>query len=363
MKKNLILIVVLSFFIFILIPFVPLFGPDLLRDYTHKELVYKVITSKLTNDTNSDREKSLRLFYYVHTHLFIPENEKTMDKHPLNDLVRGIGRCDQQSNTLITLARKANIKGRLIFLRGYEKISHHSVNDLYIDGKFRIFDPLYGYLFITEDNNIATFLDIQDRNIEIKSEQFDAMVFFNKDNKYFDANEYFRFYENKYKFEIFRSNFNRDLKRILISGLIDSYYDIFGDLFLVLFQEFYFKLADVDLFLKARLKHLSFRFESAISDYNEIININRNNFLESESLFFKAQAFWDMGDFNACILTLEKLLKEYPQSRWRTPIYFYLGSSYENIKNINKAKFYYSKIKGNSRTPAPTNLMKLINKN
>lgn len=360
MKKILTLIIVLSFFIFILIPFVPLFGPDLLRDYTHKELVYKVITSKLTNGNSSDREKSLKLFYYVHTHLFVPENVKTVDKHPLNDLIRGIGRCDQQSNTLITLARKVSIKGRLIFLRGYDKVSHHSVSELYVDGKYRIFDPLYGYIFFTDGQNIATFSDIQNKKVEKRSEQFDAMLFFNKE---LEANNYLRFYEAINKFIVFRTNFNKDLKRVLISGLIDFYYDIFGDLFLVSFQEFYFKLVDVDLFLRARLKHLSFRFESAITDYNEIINTNRNNFLKSESRFFKAQAFWYMEDFNACILTLEKLLKEYSQTRWKTPIYFYLGSSYENIKNVNKAKFYYSKIKGNNTTPAPTNLMKLINKN
>ena len=183
------------------------------------------------------------------------------------------------------------------------------------------------------------------------------MLFLNKD---FDATEYFRLYEPTYNFIISNTNYKLHLGRMLRAGILDLYYEIFGDPFLVYLQDLYFKLANIDLFLKARLKHLSFRFGSAINDYNDIINRSVDSFIRSESLFFRGQLFWDMKDFDRSILEFENLLKAFPKNRWIDQIYFYLGDAYENIGKLENAKFYYSKIKDSHTTPAPTNLMKLI---
>ena len=347
-------------------PFIMLFGPPRLRNYVHKELVYKVIATKLTRGIKSDKEKALELFDYVHTHLF-PIKAEVIDKHPLNDMIRGIAWCDQQANMVITLARKVHIKGRLIFLRGYDKISHHSICSLYIDGKYRVLDPYHGFVFFANGRNIASFEDIQNSDVKIKSEQFDAIQIFGKADPatYFTTYEpaaYFRLYEKTYEPVTFRSNYQKDLKRFLLAKLINFYYDIFGDAFLISIQEIYFKLAHTDLFIKARLKHLSFRFNSAIIDYDYVMKTTQDNFIKSESIFFKGQAFWDRRYYNNSILELQKLLKEFPETRWKEIALFYLGNSYESNKEFDKAKFYYSKIAQKCQTPAPANLMKLINR-
>lgn len=359
MKKNIrisfIIIIVTLFSAFFLLPFTILFGPARLRDYVHRELVYKVMVTKLTQGFKSDKEKALKLFYYVQTHLNKPD-KVVIDKHPLNDLIRGIGWCGQQANTLITLARKAHIKGRLLFLKGYEKVQQHSVCDLYINGKYRIFDPYYGFIFLTDEGDIATYDDIKNRSAEIKTEQLDAIKLFAN----YDPARYFGLYEAKYEPTIFRVNFKKDLKRFLFAKLMDFYYDIFDDAFLILFQNAYFKLANTDPFIRSRLKHLSFRFESAIADYDYLIDTAKDDFLKSESMFFKAQLFWDKRNYKKSILEFQKLLKEFPETKWKKTVLFYLGDSYENIKEFDKAEFYYSKNAKNCLTPAPANLIKLI---
>ena len=344
-------------------PFITLFGPARLRDYVHKELVYKVITSRLAKKDASPKKKALALFEYVHTHLFSIK-AKVIDEHPLNDLIRGIGWCDQQANTLITLARKARINGHLIFLRGYDRISHHSVCELFIDGKYCIFDPYFGFVFFTPEKNIATFGDIQDRNVEISSKQFDALEILRNQDPFptpgaYEPRAYFRLYEKTYEPLLFRSNYQTELKRFLLAGLIDLYYDVFGNAFLLLYQESYFKLSNIPPLAKARLKHLSFRFKSAIHDYNHIAEIFGNDFEKSESIFFKGQALWDMQDYSTSIRELQKLLRDYPDTRWKDVAFYYLANSYENLKDFEKARFYYSKIAGNSQTPAPVKLIDL----
>lgn len=231
---------------FLMFPFTLLLGPERLRDYAHRELVYKVIASKVTKGAITDREKALRLMSYVATHLSRPTD--IVDVHPLNDLIRGVGWCDQQANTLITLARKCGIKGHLIFLRGYDMISHHSVCDLHINGEWRIFDPFYDLIF-HKGNEIATFEDFQKRPDTLYSKRFEELQLSEPE----EVERYFDLFEPTWEPTIFRDNFSQTRTRKIVSGIVDFYYTIFGDSFLWVYQSLYFKLADIDDATQERL--------------------------------------------------------------------------------------------------------------
>ena len=361
------LIVLLIVFMF---PFISLIGPSRLREGILRQLTYKVIASKLTDGITSDKEKALRIFRYVHQHLYTPPSSKPAGKSILDVLVRNIAWCDQQSDTLAVLARRFFVNGGWVALYGYDNVSHHSVCVLDIEGKYRMFDPMNGYIFLTEDNDIATLQDIQNRPGLLKSEQFQAIQSFTGNG----ASNYFKLYEPRYKWEIHIPSTPIWLK------YIDYYYDIFGDAFLVLFQDLYFKAAGVDLFLKARLKHLSFRYESAIEDYTDIIrnediiqsdillidfNGATKEIIKAEAMFFRGQAYWDMGECYKCIESLQEFHKNFPNNRWKGLSYFYLGDCYEKLEEFEKAEAFYSKaIIGPRapRTPAPARLMKLSEK-
>ena len=71
-------------------------------------------------------------------------------------------------------------------------------------------------------------------------------------------------------------------QRNLVSSIIDKYYETFGEWFLIIFEELYFLVNDTPNFLKARLKHVSFRYKSAINDYDNIL-LNKN-LIKSSSL-------------------------------------------------------------------------------
>lgn len=331
-----------------LLPFGMLLGPKVLRDYINRELAHKVITEKITKDLKTDEEKAIRLFNYVCTHIFKVTGVYAVNEFPLNDIVRGTAYCDQQANSLLWLARKAGIKGRLIFLRGYDSVSHHSVCDLYIDGRYRIFDPYYDFVFFNDEGKIATFNEIQNGYQDLRSDGLEALRLYSK----FKLNNYFRLYEPAHE-ATFKT---KDLKRILVSGFISLYYDIFGDPYVTMFQEFYFRLYDIQPFFRARFKHAAFRLKEAIADYNIVLDgQDSSELLKGDAAYFRAQAVWDKGDYNRAVMEFNKFLEEYPKSRWHAAAWFYLGNSYEMLKDFNKAKSFYLK----ATRPGKTNLLRL----
>ncbi len=362
-KKFIIITTVFLLLLVIILPLSLLFGPTTLREYAIRELVYKVIADKVTENATNDNEKILRLFNYLHQHMHTPMRSRPSDVNQLHHLVRNVAWCDSQAGTLVALAKKINLKGGWVSLHGYFEKSHHTTSVIYIDGKYRMLDPIFGYVFMTKDNDIATLEDIQTYRTLLSSEQYKALQMIGSErlNKILGIDRleiYFKLYEPTHSWKIHILEWP-GYKRKLVSMIVDTYYEIFGDIFLVPFQEMYFRVADTGPFLKARLKHLPLRLKSAIKDYDDIIKnvdlvknseillIDYKNIsteiIRSEMMFFKGQALWDMKEFNKCKETFENLLKIYPDTRWLGLAYFYLGNCYENLYEIDKAIEIYKK--------------------
>lgn len=359
-RKGIIAVIIFLFLAAVLLnPFAwVLFGSDHLREKVIEEVIYKVLVDKLTHELKSDWGKSKRLFDYVDTHFFNKEigvTPKSIKDRFLRLLIRGTGYCDELAHLLIKLAKRADIRGRVIYLKGYDEVSHHTVCDLYIDGKFRIFDPDFGYIF-TSNNEVATFYDIQNKN-NIKAEKLDAQLFFNSSH---DVSFYFKLYEPTYEFIVAKTNYNLRIGKILRSYILDLYYIIFGNLLPTYLEDLYFTFSNIDHFAQARIKHLSYRFDEALLGYSGILQGDANYNIRSESLFFMGQLFYDIGEFAKCIATFEEFLQVFPKDNRTHEIYFYLGNSYEGIRSFEKAEFYYSKIKQSHTTPAPTKLRQLM---
>jgi len=83
-------------------------------------------------------------------------------------------------------------------LRGYESVSHHTVCDIYIDSKYRIFDPDFGFVFYIQ-RQIAAFDDIQQRRFEIESQKMKALQILAG----FKPADYLRLYDSNYNYTVF----------------------------------------------------------------------------------------------------------------------------------------------------------------
>lgn len=311
-------------------PLLMLVGPAQLREYAHKQLVYRVIAKKVTEGERklSQTEQAERLFFFVQTHLFSPAGEGAPDKHSLDNLIRGHAACDQEANAFMHLAGKLGIKGRLLFLGGAD----HSVCDLFLEGNYRIMDSYYGIVLLNEEGRIATFDDIQNRFDTLSSDQLESLVM----QKLLTREDYYKYFSKNYA--VFHTNFERGKMREAINAVLDGYYFIAGDVFARLFQETFFLIDRTEPYLQARQRHLAFRLDRAISDYEELL---RNPDLQPQDreriMFFSGQALWDQKNYSACIDWFEKFTKEFPDSRFLSGVQTYLGDSYVKEQNYSKA--------------------------
>lgn len=351
----------------LLSPALTLLGTQHLRDKMMQQLTLKAMAEKITRGEAGDEARALSLFRWMHEHLYTPPKSKPGGENIQEVLVRNIAWCSRQSDILAMLARAAWINGGYVSLFGYDDESHHTVSVLELDGEFRMLDPFYGYVFTREDGGIATLDDVRARGGQLKSTQFAAV----RRLRGAAADDYFRLFEPAHDWEVHIPSAPVWLK------YMDYYYDVFGDRFLGLYQRFYFSRSDTDLFTKGRIRQLTGQFEEALEDYQRILRSDylaeppvlkidhspvTKEVLDSETRFFRSQAYYDMKDYDACIRSVEEFLRIHPGSRWRDLACYYIGSSWEKKGAPEKAVEWYAMMDDEDLpvTPAPERLVKIL---
>jgi TolA-binding protein len=140
-------------------PFAAIAASSRLREYVYKELTYRMLAHRVTDSMNDPAKITVALNTFVDDALY-PAGGPVLDTHSLNDLVRGIGWCDQDAWLLATLLAARDVPGRLVFLNSDSDGLAHTMAEVFIDGKWRLFDPLYGLVFRTPSGELATLEEV-----------------------------------------------------------------------------------------------------------------------------------------------------------------------------------------------------------
>lgn len=294
-------------------------GSTRFREKIIEDLVEEALTTRVIHGAQSETDKGLALFQFVDNHISHHKRPpgSILSTPFLPYLLPGEALCDEQALALMDLATKAHIRASVIYLRGYDRISHHRVCQLYLDGAFRIFDPDYGYVFYRGDK-IATFNEIQQRD-RIRAEKMEAQKAL---NNRFDEHRYFRLYEPT--FDCIGSNTNDKIHfgQKVRAGMVKLYYALFAERLVAYLEDLYFRISDIHPLLRARIEHLSGRFDIALQDYDLAIGQMDDPFLKAKALFFKGQLFGDMKNFFESAYAFEELLRLYPDHRNREERFF-----------------------------------------
>lgn len=344
--KKIIISLSLFFVLFYLLPFGFQLGPQKIRDYTYRELTYRVIANTVTKKTENDLAIAKSIHTFINRHVHVVSNSPVIDESPFFDLVRGIGWCDQQSWGMRELLAKKGIPAKLLMLNGYDSISHHSVAEVYLNGQWVVFDPLNNLIFYNLNGEIASFKDIQQGEIN-----YDA--FKNKDNNF--ANNYLKLYEAKYPPHRYKPLALRDGTRKAVSGIIDFYYALFGkhfansfqDLYLIRTEHKYFihpfqgsqgsvRLAnakhlapDLELHLKARNYDLFFRHSLALKTYKKLIKQYPDSEYVDDNLYFMGVVYMDIHDWESAVETFTELIGK--TSKWEGVARQFIQFAYKNL--------------------------------
>lgn len=149
-------------------------------------------------------------------------------------LLNGVGTCDEQSDLLLHFAYLNGYRGRLIFLRGEDSISQHSVCEVKIQNKYCLLDPFYGYTFKQAQNQLAGMNDLIKNQTLLKNKKINndykalyQLTFPPKIAKYYHLKYTSReqFYQSLFKKMVFSLWYKRSqitFKNGSFNGLLDN---------------------------------------------------------------------------------------------------------------------------------------------
>jgi len=350
LKKSIFLIG-LAWALFLSFPFLFFLNKNLAY-YAYKEVTYRVIINHLIGKEKKEEKIASTLLDYFYYDLFTPTGAQVIDKDLYNDLMRGIAWCDQRSLGIGTFLGKVGIGNRIVITRNPNGISNHTISEVLIEKKWVALDPTLGLLIRDGEGKLLSYMDIcKEPSLFYLSPKMFMLKEINP-QKYGKVKESFTtniFYNSPSEPTIWSNPIKtKDLKRKVITGLLDFYINIFKDTFSYIYQDIYlvfyspFK-ENERIYFKARNYDLYNRYTLAEDLYREfILRFPEDNRTE-KARFLLGLLENKNKNFELSISTLEMLLKKYPNTKWKRIAIYYLGYNYELLKNYELAKDYYWK--------------------
>ncbi len=377
-RKFIIISFIIILILFISFPFLLILANGNLANYLHRELAYRYISNKVSENFRNDFEKIVILNSFV----FLNEEQRApfidvVDHTPYFDLVRHIGWCDQKAGGLRQLLEKQSIKARLVMFPG------HTVAEVWVDNIPRFFDPTFNCYFVYENDTerIATLEEVLNDN--------DNLIMSNGNSFSEYGGKWITTYGNYRRGNILIET--KPLYKKMLSKTMDFYYYIGGDFFCDVFEDFLFFIMEkfrggkiVDFLspiitnermlneyksetyfslYKARSYHLFNDFPKADRIYDNLLN---SKDFKDDALFFKAKMLLQTKKFGELKEYISIIYDEYGEDmatgirgneiRYLYFIERYLEKFYsienwqlENIFNftepeINEAKTIYKEL-------------------
>lgn len=182
-----------------------------------EQVVYKPLVDSLTDGCTTDSAKALNVYNFLANNCQQPTgNQNPKYDNTYDVLTHKTASCDQQVWLLMHLLQLENIKTQMVFLYGYDSISHHSVAAVEITpGRYGMLDPFNKLYFIDGSGRHASIGDIMKGNVK-------AVGTIPKD--------YLKLYETKFDFK-YHSDNTLDRPRKMMRSLLRFNQCVFGVLF------------------------------------------------------------------------------------------------------------------------------------
>lgn len=340
------LLYILAIFISILLasPFISLSLPKKYANRAYYRLIYRVIVEKETAGCRTNEETADKIFQYISNHEFAMGTP--FECKPVESLIYAQAYCDFQARTLNELLGIAGIFSRYDMLLDKSGISPHTLNEVFLHGKWCVFDPAMNIIFKDKSGKMLSLDEISaNPGLILNSKKLIAL-------KEYDQPEYS--VREKWYCELFpmplppiRSK-PVILKYHIFDYMIDAYFKIFKYNFSDFYQDLYLKFnkcglreADLILFFKARNYHLCYRDDLAFKYYNLLLKQFPDSKYAKDAILFKGMLYFDTGDFHKAIEAFNLAIEKDPG--WSKVANFYLGRAYANLGDDQASLEAYSK--------------------
>lgn len=322
-------------------PVISLLLPEKLTNRTYYRLLYNLIAQEETVGCVTDEEKALKLFDYTVNHQFlqgIPEKAK-----PAESLFYGEAYCDYQARVLNALLGASGIKSRYAMLLDKDGVSPHTLNEVFLGGKWCVFDPAVNIIFRDEKGSMLSLEELNEALIR-SDRKLAALKIFKPEDYETIVNWYFRVFP---LLGLPKRSEPVISQAHIFDRMTDGYFRVFGRSFFNFFQSAYLKLKkgsldkkDFQLFYRARNYHLSYRSDPALKNYNVLLKDYPESDFFQDALFFCGMLYFDKGNFAEAEKSFKRVLQDFP--KWKEASSYYLGRTYEALGDNDRALAVYS---------------------
>jgi TolA-binding protein len=342
------------------------FGPTPLRDRLYREVSYQYLADRLTSGASSDAERAVRLFDFVHGQVNVV-GAPVVDDNPWNDLVRGIGWCDQQSWDLATLLSKQGIHARFAMLRTASGVSPHTVAEVKLGERWALFDPLNGLYYRKPDGTFATLEEVTGEPAliaqESKIRQLPSGV---RETFLGSVSNFYPMGQEPTRWSSLLLKKNRSRGQRIVNRAIQVVVGALGKPFAHAYQDLYYATEGADgrsaeaLLRRARNYHLYGRHAKAERTYRLLLERFPHRSQAEDAQFYLAAALTDLGRHAESLAQLKTLEARAPASKWNALIPYYAGRNYEAMGDIPQAVISYEQVAGNLDLDGPWRLSRLL---
>ncbi len=309
----------------LLLPFRTLWLSEDERQRAYLEVMYRVIADRETQEVTPEEGIVLRLFDFVYENTYLVGDGKPENLDLLYYLVTGKAWCDQQVYVFEKLLSKKQIRARHVFLKDKDGISPHTVSEVWLGGRWAVFDLQNHLYFRKADGTFATLEELSEhpemilqhprmRELAARNRAaYDAMA------KMFDRMFPLPMPPERLEHPLVQSPLPPWLARV------DWYAHWFGRAFAATYQDLYLRTEippgepdDAKLLFQGRNDQLFFRRDAALKEYRALLVGYPRSQYADDALLFRALLFRDLdGDVRHAWRSLTQLEARFPQSEWR----------------------------------------------
>ncbi|MEK6727932.1 MAG: tetratricopeptide repeat protein [Candidatus Omnitrophota bacterium] len=346
--KLIFIALIVIFSLLLLSPFISLILPQKLTNRTYFRLLYHAIVDKETSGVFTEDEKVLNLFNYVVSHEFAQGTPYKCK--PAESLIYAEAYCDFQARTLNALLGIAGIKSRYAMLLDKDGISPHTLNEVFIDGKWCVFDTTMNIIFTDDKGNKVTLEQMSaDPGLIVNNKKLIAL----KGYRIEEYENLLNLYSRMFPLPVQPRRSTPNVYQVHIFDRIsDLYFKVFKYNFFNFYQDLYLKLKTVNftkedarLFFLARNYHLAYRMNLAQNYYNRLLEKYPNSILAEDAIFFYGMFNFKNKNYNKAADFFNIILARYP-GKWKSASYYYLGMFYKQTadKKEGFSAFYNTDI-------------------
>lgn len=290
-----------------------------------------MIASHETRSCYTQECETSRILEYVVNHEFlqgVPYSCK-----PLESLIYGEAYCDFHARTLNMLLAASGIRSRYAMLQDKNGVSPHTLNEVYLNKKWRVFDPAFNIIFKSSAGEMATLEQMSEQpGIILNNDKLLALKKIDKSGYDACVSWYGRMFPianepKRSKPDIDKLSVFHQLTKLYCRLLPAAYYNFYQDAYLF-FTEREIKQDDLRLFHMARNYHLAYRKEPALKYYKDLLVKYPQSKYTQDAIFFLGIFYFDLEkDFPKAIACFKQIQEKYPD-KWGKAAYYYLGKAY-----------------------------------